>query len=478
MLCLTYDGRIQTIKEWADERGIHRNLIYKRMGEGITDPAELLKINHRRKKLRRTIRKNYVEPEQPQVESSPTSQISRLEADRRIISLVAKSGGRRPSRRSSDPEERRLAWTISRHQKQKDIIYEELCLARPDWFDNPVIGIVADTKQQLLDLAKSGSHRPNRDSLDKAERKLAEALRRYTRKDGESYDSDFDEEIRRVRPDWFGRGRKTNYNNILPVHYGATYTCNGETLTVAGWAKKLGYDQSGIRWRLRHHPPEIALAASKKEVTRASAKSYSGGYNATFTHNGETLAAPEWAKKLGYAVSTMYQRLREKPLEIALTPFVKTHAKTARKAIRDQQVLDQAEKFAQELRVSTEPVSAEPIATKPIATKPIDDAPKIRRRKPNPVRVSSKAVEQMRECIGRKDVIYGDDKAIRERLRKYLLKSIEVEMPRCLVTDDQSPTARYFRHNNWILTIDGGLYITMITYGGAKQWRVKRQEHV
>jgi hypothetical protein len=103
----------------------------------------------------------------------------------------------------------------------------------------------------------------------------------------------------------------------------------------------------------------------------------------------------------------------------------------------------------------------------------IEPESKKRRKKPNPIRISAIAVEQMRKCIGRKDVIYGDDEAIRERLRSYLLRGDEVEMPRGgTMVAYTSKTVKYLRHNNWILSVEG-LQVKAIQFGDAKRWRAK-----
>lgn len=101
--------------------------------------------------------------------------------------------------------------------------------------------------------------------------------------------------------------------------YPATkYTCNGETLTIRAWAKKLGCTRQCIHLRLKSYPPEIALDPIKWALWPMHA-SHSGGKIATrHTCNGKSLTIREWAEKLGYRECTIYERLKKYPIEIAL----------------------------------------------------------------------------------------------------------------------------------------------------------------
>jgi hypothetical protein len=109
---------------------------------------------------------------------------------------------------------------------------------------------------------------------------------------------------------------------------------------------------------------------------------------------------------------------------------------------------------------------------------PVTGAPKCKRKKQNPIGVSPTAVEKLREYIGRKDAIYKDNNKIKERIRYYFLHGEEVTMPRSNVTIEYtSPTAKYYRHNNWILCVEGfesRWIVKLIQYGDAKRWRAKR----
>jgi len=80
---------------------------------------------------------------------------------------------------------------------------EQLRALRPDWFIDKVAEGQRVCKNQLVDLAKSGAKRPSSVSKNPEERRLGSALGRYTRKSLASYDKDFDKQIRRLRPDWF-----------------------------------------------------------------------------------------------------------------------------------------------------------------------------------------------------------------------------------------------------------------------------------
>ena len=99
-------------------------------------------------------------------------------------------------------------------QKLRDYIYpssdgfdedftNQLKAVNPSWFEfnrDP-----SRKKRQLLCIAKSGKSRPPRSSS------LGIALKQYTTSGSRSYDSTFDAEILRLRPDWFrlSDGRET-----------------------------------------------------------------------------------------------------------------------------------------------------------------------------------------------------------------------------------------------------------------------------
>jgi len=112
--------------------------------------------------------------------------------------------GRRPSKHSNDPDERRLGhalcnYTSIRHSVSSyDPVFDKkIRKLRPDWFENTATG----NKEKLIKMA--GEKRPNSVAKDKEERKLGQCLISYTCKHYSSYDPIFDRKIRKLIPDWF-----------------------------------------------------------------------------------------------------------------------------------------------------------------------------------------------------------------------------------------------------------------------------------
>jgi predicted DNA-binding transcriptional regulator AlpA len=102
-------------------------------------------------------------------------------------------------------------------------------------------------------------------------------------------------------------------------NYPATrYTCNGETLTMREWAKKLGCTRQCIHLRLKSYPPEIALDPIKWAKYPMHIGHSGGKVAKRYACNGKSLTIREWAKKLGYRECTIYERLKKYPIEIAL----------------------------------------------------------------------------------------------------------------------------------------------------------------
>ena len=283
---------------------------------------------------------------------------SQIDSDRLIE--MAKNGERKPSKRAHSKEHRRLAEALQRHKRRDDEVFKEIYQLRPDWFGPSQSSVVEDNKKKLLEIARTTGVRPDLKTAES--RRLSDALRRYLYKAGCCYDAEFDREIHILQPGWFDGQRRienmrrvglSNRKSLLGVEMPSTssrvvslkgkYTCNGETLTIKEWAEKLGYDVSGIRWRLRRHPPEIALAYSKgsdQVAIRAKKIAYAG----------EILTVLEWAEKLGYKLSTMHQRLREKPLEEALVPFGSRKQKPVKSTERPAKPLGARYRDDQEIR--------------------------------------------------------------------------------------------------------------------------------
>jgi superfamily II DNA or RNA helicase len=73
-----------------------------------------------------------------------------------------------------------------------------------------------ENKRKLIELAKSGGKRPNRDAVDHEEKRLAGRLGEYTNKK-KNYDVIFDTEIRRLRSDWFEDSVQKNKDDLIAL---------------------------------------------------------------------------------------------------------------------------------------------------------------------------------------------------------------------------------------------------------------------
>lgn len=99
---------------------------------------------------------------------------------------------------------------------------------------------------------------------------------------------------------------KTNNVNI---------THNGLTLTIAGWAERLGISQKTITTRLR-----LGWPADRVLVTGTSV--HNNNRSRKLTAHGETLHVAEWARRLGIKAATIHMRLhRGASDEDALAPL-------------------------------------------------------------------------------------------------------------------------------------------------------------
>jgi predicted DNA-binding transcriptional regulator AlpA len=243
----------------------------------------------------------------------------------------------------------------------------------------------------------------------------------------------------------------------------AKYACHGKSLTIEEWAKELGYTVRALCWRLKNQPISVALSQERRQ-------------RRPYEYDGKSLTVKEWAEKCGYSLNTMYHRLRYMPIEVALQPNQITDSepiecrnncpRPSPVDVQPPPEIDQS-LVAQILAETADEPLLEPV-------EPLPQKSQRRRRKPNPIRVSPLAVQQMRQHLGRKDKIYNDDNAIRARLRRYLAKGSEVEAPRGgAEMEYSSSTARYCRYNNWILCVEG-LHIKCIQHGDVKRWRTKK----
>lgn len=119
------------------------------------------------------------------------------------------------------------------------------------------------------------------------------------------------------------RRRRTGYRGVHGGPKPVTIAFEGESLTVAEWASRLGVTTRRMRARLEEWPVEKALQAPRG-VGRARWKvDDDGGDMAkpmeTVTFNGRTQTVAEWATERGVSPTSMYRRLKDYPLEEALS---------------------------------------------------------------------------------------------------------------------------------------------------------------
>jgi hypothetical protein len=128
----------------------------------------------------------------------PTWVITRADIankNKQDIIKLAKLGKSRP------PKTTRLGAYLSNCINKNNYSYDaeftkEIKKLRPDWF-KARDDIVNEKKEKLIELAKSGMSRPKyRDSLGRV-------LSNYTNKKHQSYDEEFTNKIKKLRPDWF-----------------------------------------------------------------------------------------------------------------------------------------------------------------------------------------------------------------------------------------------------------------------------------
>lgn len=121
---------------------------------------------------------------------------------KRLIEL-AMGKGKRPCYRAKDEKEKRLGIALSHYTSLTNNSYDEEFKQKieklsPHWFNK-----VENKKKKIIDIAKSGGKRPYNFSENIEEKRLGEAIAHYLNKNGKSYDIDFHNELRKLRPDWF-----------------------------------------------------------------------------------------------------------------------------------------------------------------------------------------------------------------------------------------------------------------------------------
>jgi hypothetical protein len=106
---------------------------------------------------------------------------------------MARSGAPRPNCNKHPLGQVLGYYTNPNSQTYDKEFSEEIRLLRPDWFVN-----TADKKKQLLEMAKNGEPKPER-----RKHELKNSFYLYTNPKKNTYDHKFTNEIKEIRPDWF-----------------------------------------------------------------------------------------------------------------------------------------------------------------------------------------------------------------------------------------------------------------------------------
>ena len=86
-----------------------------------------------------------------------------------------------------------------------------------------------------------------------------------------------------------------------------TYTHDGITDTLSGWARRLGLTVGGLRKRMMYHAPEVALSYPRLEQYCAPENFKRA--KCILTYNGETHTAGGWARITGLSRSALRSRI-------------------------------------------------------------------------------------------------------------------------------------------------------------------------
>lgn len=93
---------------------------------------------------------------------------------------------------------RTLQYATLKSSKHYDAGFDRMIRElKPEWFAKKTSRSAALKKEKLIELANSGASRPT------CRHELGRFLTYYTAKSTHSYDLDFDQKIRKLRPDWF-----------------------------------------------------------------------------------------------------------------------------------------------------------------------------------------------------------------------------------------------------------------------------------
>lgn len=83
-----------------------------------------------------------------------------------------------------------------------------------------------------------------------------------------------------------------------------SYTTFRDWALTAGWQPGLGLTLDRIDNNIGYCPENCRLVTMEEQAHNRS-------NNITYTMNGETLCLAEWAKKLGFAYTTLYSRIKD-----------------------------------------------------------------------------------------------------------------------------------------------------------------------
>ena len=137
----------------------------------------------------------------------------------KLLEIAIIPGSKRPNRRANE-KERRLDSALCRYASKNSAYYDsafdkKIRELRPDWFEDITI---KKKKERLLEIATTpGSKRPSNSSKDPEERQLGQALYSYSCRSKSAYDSVFDKEIRKLRPDWFENTADKKKEKLLEI---------------------------------------------------------------------------------------------------------------------------------------------------------------------------------------------------------------------------------------------------------------------
>jgi hypothetical protein len=140
--------------------------------------------------------------------------------NKKILLEMAAANEKRPSRHSPDPELNKLgvvliSYTYPRSSSYDPEFAKKISEINPDWFKDTA----ADKKKKiLLDMAAAGAKKPSAYDIDNEDmRKLAGSLSNYISPTSASFDAEFTENLRHIRPDWFVRSSVLKKERLIEL---------------------------------------------------------------------------------------------------------------------------------------------------------------------------------------------------------------------------------------------------------------------